>query len=269
MRKPPREFCYLTPLVLCLLVSIGVRSQTPFDTDDADVTARGKFHFEFANRFDVLRAAAFPALKQNSSDVTLDYGVASNLELGLESRFLVLIVDPRSGSRHVTGMGDSSIAIKYNFYREKKGSKLPALTVSFKAEFPTGSVSKGLGSGLQDYFLNGVAQKSLTSRTTWRVNGGVLFAGNTETGALGIRRRGEVYTAGSSVVRQFNERLDLGAEVTGAVSTDFSLTRGLLEVKAGGNYRVSKKLSVDFAVLTGHFVASSRGGAQLGFSYDF
>jgi Putative MetA-pathway of phenol degradation len=234
-----------------------------------EVTGQGKFHFEFANRFDVLNAAAFPALKQNTSDFTLDYGLARNMEISVESPLITVIVDGLNRSRYIGGIGDTNIAVKYNFYRERKGSRLPSLSASFNLEFPTGNVSRGLGSGLEDYFVNVIAQKSLTSRTTWRVNGGILFAGNTATGAIGIRRRGEVYTAGTSVVRQVNERLDLGGEIVGAVSPDFSLIHGLLQVKAGGNYLLSKKLSLDFAVITGHFVASPRFGAQLGFSYDF
>jgi len=34
-----------------------------------------------------------------------------------------------------------------------------------------------VGSGFADYFLNGILQKSLTKKTTLRLNGGILFAG--------------------------------------------------------------------------------------------
>ena len=83
-------------------------------------------------------------------------------------------------------------------------------------EVPTGSVEKGTGSGLFDYSLGSVLQKSVTKRATLYLNGGLIFAGNTTTGAVGLRTRGLVFKGGASVARQFTGRLNLGAEVTGA-----------------------------------------------------
>jgi hypothetical protein len=103
-------------------------------------------------------------------------------------------------------------------------------------ELPTGDVSQQLGSGLTDVWLNTIAQKSLTERTTWRGNLGVLFAGNTATGAIGIKPRGTVLTGGTSLVRGFTPRLQLGVEVTGAITRAFALGRRQLQMLLGGNY---------------------------------
>jgi len=46
------------------------------------------------------------------------------------------------------------------------------------------------------------------------LNAGILFAGNTTTGDIGIKKRGNVFVSGASLVKQITERLDLGAEVT-------------------------------------------------------
>jgi hypothetical protein len=92
--------------------------------------------------------------------------------------------------------------VKYNFRREREGSRVPAFALSGNIEVPTGSVSRGLGSGIADYSINGIAQKSLTNRTTLRGNLGVIFSGNTATGALGLRARGTVLTGGASIVRR-------------------------------------------------------------------
>ena len=110
---------------------------------------------------------------------------------------------------------------------------------------------------------------SSTAKTTLRLNGGILFSGNETTGVLGIKSRGTVLTAGGSLVRQFSPRLQLGIELTGAMSKDLHLARGQLQILAGGNYQVSQELTFDFAILGGKYAASSRAGMQLGVSVDF
>jgi hypothetical protein len=118
-------------------------------------------------------------------------------------------------------------------------------------------------------WLYGIAQKSVSNRTKARLNGGILFAGNTTTGVIGIKTRGRVYTGAASFIRQFTHRLDLGAEIFGAVSANFKLNRGQLQTQFGGNYARRKNLTLDFGLTVGRFAASPRLGAQLGFSKDF
>jgi hypothetical protein len=104
--------------------------------------------------------------------------------------------------------------LKAKLRHEREGSRLPAVTVVFYAEAPTGSTRKQLGSGLMDYWLYGVLQKRLTKRTTGRLNGGILFSGNDSTGLVGIQQvRGQVFTGNASLLRQFTPKLTLGAEV--------------------------------------------------------
>jgi hypothetical protein len=111
-------------------------------------------------------------------------------------------------------------------------------------------------------------QKSLTTKTTFRANGGIVFAGNTSTGLSGIRTRGRVFTAGASLVRQFTPKLNLGIEVTGATSTNLNLGAGQLQTQFGGNYQLTEKMSLDFGVLAGKY-NNPRVGAQLGVTIDF
>jgi hypothetical protein len=142
--------------------------------------------------------------------------------------------------------------------------------VVFYFEAPTGSTRKQIGSGLTDYWLYGVLQKSLTRRTTGRLNGGVLFAGNSSTGLVGIRAaRGQVYTGNGSLVRDFTPKLKLGVEVFGGVTNNFNLTRGQLEGQIGGSYLVSDHFAVTFGILAGQFPASPRVGIHFGFAHDF
>ena len=54
-------------LVLVLALITGASAQTPFTTDDAEVTDKGKVHLEVLNEYDLLPGSLAPALRQNSS----------------------------------------------------------------------------------------------------------------------------------------------------------------------------------------------------------
>lgn len=254
---------------LFFLASAAVQAQQPFVTDDADVTPKGRFHFEFSNEFDLLQRSAFPNLKQNTADFELDYGVFEGVEIGLAAPLLTIFNGTGTNPKTVTGVGDLNLSVKYNFRKEQENSRVPALTLAFNFELPTGDTERQLGSGLADFSLNGILQKSLNQRTKLRLNGGILFSGNEATGAIGIKSRGTVYTAGGSLVRQFTPKLQLGVELTGAVTTQFQLGKGQLQTLVGGNYLFRDSLSFDFAILGGKHAASPRVGVQLGVSIDF
>ena len=255
-------------LLICLWPSTAP-AQQPFYTDDADVTPKGKFHFEFSNEFDLLQRSSYPSLKQNTADFELNYGLFEGVEISIASPLLTIYNAQGTSPRIAFGVGDTSLSVKYNFRKEREGSHLPAMTVSLNVELPTGDASRQLGSGLTDVDLNGILQKSLTRKTKLRLNGGILFAGNTTTGVIGIKNRGRVFTGGASLVKQFTPKLNLGAEVTGAVTSNFQLSRGQLQTLVGGNYAVRKNLTFDFGVVAGRFPASPRAGLQLGISVDF
>ena len=114
------------------------------------------------------------------------------------------------------------------------------------------------------------ATNERTKRTTGRLNGGILFAGNSSTGLIGIEAaRGQVFTGNGSLVRQFTPRLRLGAELFGGVTNNFNLSRGQLEGQIGGGYILADNVELTFGVLVGKFPASPRGGFQVGLAYDF
>ena len=269
--NPPDVSCLLRftifATVLCCLLSVA-RAQQPFITDDADVTPKGKIHFEFSNEFDLLHRSAFPNLRQNTADFELDYGLFENVEIGIEAPLLTLINDRSAPFRTVTGIGDMNLSLKYNFMKERSGSLRPALAVVFNFELPTGNTARQLGSGLADFYVNGVLQKSVT-KTTIRLNGGLLFSGNETTGAVGVNARGLVFTSGASAVRQFAPKLDLGIEINGALARNAGLGKGRLQFMVGGNYSLNEKITFDFGIVVGRYVGSPRAGAQIGLSVDF
>ncbi len=261
---------YHVPLVLFALVfcTLPIYTQIPFNTDDADVTGKGKFHFEFINEFDRLQPTSVPDTYQNGARVTVAYGLAKSVEISVTGQYLGL-----ASSQHprlIGGIGDTTLGIKYNFYRERETSVLPALTISGFVQIPTGSVPRGLGTGVTDFGINGIAQKTFRERNVVRLNVGVLFSGNTLTGAIGIAVvRGQVFTGGVSYVRNISQKLQLGGEITGAVAGNFQLSKGQLQTQFGGNYQIGKNTSFDFGLIAGRFAASPRIGFLVGFSHDF
>ena len=268
MHSQLKWVCFVIGIVLCSATTVD--AQLPFYTDDVDTTPRHKFHFEFSNELDWLQRSSLPGRKQNTSVFTLNYGLTDRVELGVNIPYLKIINERSSLLGSPSGIGDTQFGVKVRVLDEHEGSKLPAASVVFYVEAPTGNARKQLGSGLGDYWVYGVLQKSFTKRTTGRLNGGILFAGNESTGLIGIGdTRGKVFTANGSLTRNFTPRLRLGAEVFGAVTNNFDLSRGQLMGQIGGGYALTEKFEFTFGVLGGRFPASPRGGFLLGFAYDF
>jgi hypothetical protein len=270
--------CMINSLTVCKLIlplwflvffASPVCAQQPFVTDDADTTPKGKFHFEFSNEFDWLHRSSLPNVRQNTADFEIDFGVLDRLEIGIESPHLTILNSAGTIPQSFSGIGDTNVSLKYNFLRERENSRLPAMAIALNLELPTGDKERQLGSGLADFYMNGILQKSITKHTKLRLNGGILFSGNETTGVIGIKTRGTVFTAGGSLVKQFTPKLQLGMEVTGAITNQLALGKGHLQTLAGGNYQFNRKASFDFGIVAGKFAASPRVGVQLGLSIDF
>ena len=261
---------FIPVLAVIVFASISAYAQLPFYTDDSDTTPKHKFHLEISNEHDWLQKSSLPGERQNTTVFTLNYGLTDRIELGVNGPLIKIVNDQSSGLGNPFGIGDTQFGVKFRVHDEREGSKLPALAAVFYVEAPTGSTRKQLGSGLVDYWLYGVVQKSLTKRTTGRLNGGILFAGNTSTGLIGIEStRGQVFTANGSLVRNFTRRLQLGAELFGGVTNNFNLSRGQLEAQIGGGYAFTQRFEFTFGALGGRFPASPHVGFQVGFAYDF
>jgi hypothetical protein len=266
----PTDLLFRKPTValsLLVIITAAASAQQPFVTDDTDTTPKGHFHFEFSNEFDLLQRSAFPSRKQNTADFELDYGLLDSLEIGIESPLLTIF--NATGTRTVSGIGDTNLSLKYNFLRERDNSRRPAMAIAFNLELPTGDTKRQLGSGLADFYMNGILQRSVSKKTKLRLNGGILFSGNETTGVIGIKSRGTVFTAGGSLVRQFTPKLQLGVELTGAFTNNLRLGKGHLQTLLGGNYQFKNNISFDFGLVAGKYSASPRAGVQVGVSADF
>ena len=160
--------------------------------------------------------------------------------------------------------------MKWNLRETPQGTLAPSLATSFYIEFPTGNAAQELGSGLMDYALNFMLQKPLSDATRFNVNLGILFAGNTSTGAVGIQtRRGQVYTGGFSLLHDVSDKLTLGAEAYGGIADDPGLDRTQLQGMIGMQYTIRNGLALCLGLLGGKYGATPRIGGQISFSVDF
>lgn len=260
----------LRHLLLAVLASIAAPlcAQMPFYTDNADVTDQGTLHFEIYNELDALQSAQYPDLRQNTANFKVNYGLPQNLELDFDIPYL--FISRASGSQASSGNGDADMGIKWNFHKASHPRAAPALSSSFYVEFPTGDESQGLGSGLNDYWLNSIVQEPFSDKTRLDFNFGFLFAGNTSTGVLGIQTtRGHVYTGGLDLQHDYSPRLTLGLELYGGVADKNGLGKNQLQALAGGAYALNNRMSLTFAVLGGAHIASPRIGCQFGYEIDF
>ena len=261
-------FAFITALVLASLAAPVSQAQIPFYTDDPSVTPVRTLHVEFFNEIDALQSAQFPNLRQNTANIKINTGLPHNLELDLDAPYLSIYRDPSSTSS--TGVGDTNLGIKWNFRREIENSHRPALSASFYVEFPTGDPHNQLGSGLIDYWLNFIFQEPITPKTRLNANLGILFAGNTSTGAVGINTtRGQVYTSSLSVLHDINSHLTVGGEVYAGVADTDGLGRTQLQGMGGGSIAIHRGLALTFGLIVGKYEASPRIGGQIGLSIDF
>jgi hypothetical protein len=254
---------------IIVLEAAQLRAQQPFFTDDADVATYHRWHLETNNEYDFLPHSSYPSLRQDTQTIKFSYGLFRNCEVGMDFPLIAIFNAQSSGLGTPFGLGDTDYSVKYNFRKERSGSSWPAITASLNIEPPTGNAKLRLGSGLSDYYLNSIFQKTLSPKNTLRVNAGATFAGNTSTGVVGITTRGTIFTGGASFTRQFTPKLDFGVEFYGGHTIDAKLGRDEVQEQLGGNYEISKGLTLDFGALAGQAVGSPHYGFQLGFSKDF
>jgi hypothetical protein len=249
-------------------------AQQPFYTDDADVTERRHYYLEISNQQSWLQHSALPQTIQNTTVFHLNYGLTTNFEIGMDAPFIALY---QQDGPPATGPGDLNTTFKLRVVRERIGLKRPAFTLSCAIEVPTGSVHKGLGSGIPDYGCNTVIQKQLGAWTL-RVNNGMVFSGNTLTGDIGLRVKGLVYTGGGSITRNVLPRLLVGAEINGSAAAKTNgdtgtntsdLGKANLQVQVGSKFTITDGFTLDFGVMKGWFSGSPKWQLQLGFSKDF
>jgi hypothetical protein len=251
----------------CLAASHAF-AQMPFYTDDPGVADPGMLHVEVSDEIDALQSMQYPDLRQNTVTLRFNIGLPHGLEFDLDAPYIA--IDRSSDSRSSRGVGDTNLGFKWNLRDVSPGSHLPGFAVSFYTEFPTGDARQELGSGLIDYWLNFISQLPLSDSTRVNVNAGILFAGNTSTGVVGIETtRGHVYAGGLSVIHDFSSRLSVGGEVYGGISGSPGLDRTQLQTMLGAQYAIRERVTLCLGFVAGTFTASPRFGGVIGIAVDF
>ncbi len=267
------DFCssrrsLLVLLLIVLFTSGPVRAQMPFYTDDTRIAGPRRLHVELFDEIDRLPPSQYPDLRQNTTNIKLNFSPLPHLELDLDVPYIQIY--RAIGSETARGVGDTNLGAKWSLRDPPPDSLQTSFAVSLYVEFPTGNERQGLGSGLTDYWLNFIVQKPLSPTTRYNLNLGILFAGNTSTGDVGIQtRRGQVYTGGLSLLHDLSSRLTLGAELNGGISAGAGADRAQLQALLGAQYAIRTGLSLSLAILGGKFGATPRMGGQLGVSMDF
>jgi hypothetical protein len=255
-------------LLLACLGSGPALAQMPFLTDDPGVAEPGMLHVEISNELDSLQSMQYPDLRQNTANFKVNFGLPFGLELDIDAPYIN--IDRASVARSSHGVGDTNLGVKWNIRDVSPDSRKPGFAVSFYTEFPTGDARQELGSGLTDYWLNFIAQLPVTDRTRFNVNLGILFAGNTSTGAVGIATtRGQVYVGGLSMLHDLSTRLSVGGEIFGGISDTSGLDRTQLQAMLGAQYTIHEGVTLCLGVTAGTYTASPRLGAVIGIAVDF
>lgn len=251
---------------LSCCVPASALAQQPFAVDDAEVTPTGWWHLEFNNELDVLHRGALPARWQNVFDAEVVFGARSRVEVGVAVPAISVVTEDDRVRSTAAGVGDTSISAKIRLSRAADARH--AFAAGFSLELPSGNEDRLLGSGLVDYGVTFISQHRLDARWTLRANGGVVLAGNTQTGAIGFKERGTVLVGGGSLVAAVSDTVQLGGEVVAAWSEKAVLGGKSVVAQIGGNVVLRPGLTMDLGVGTGWLDATPQIALQAGVSID-
>ena len=242
-------------LLLVSIVLLGASAeafgQAPFATDDAGVTDAGRWHMELFLVQSGLRERDLPAQAQTTFIASTAYGLFGWLELGVDAPWIEV---DQAGEPDYAGIGDVNLSAKFRL-RDSSGGLWPAVAITAAIEFPTGDEDKGLGSGVFDYGLNLVGDWTLTQSSSLRANLGILFAGNSLTGVVGLKADGEIVAGSLSFTQALSERWEAGIEVRRAEGQADASSDQELIAQAGARFALNDQVTLAAGVVRGWSVA--------------
>jgi hypothetical protein len=230
---------------LCLLAPATLLAQAPLATDDAAVADRRRLHFEIFNQYARLARAERPVRGQNTLVLTTSFGLTSRLEVGFDMPWIAILPELHGAS----GVGDLNLTAKWLWRQPAAGRTGFALTGA--VELPTGDEEKNLGAGVIDSNLGLVIERGVSAKTTWRGNLGIQFGGNTLTGVVGSRARGQVLSAATSVTHDFGERWSAAFELSGYEGREAARADRELRAQVTGVFVHSPRMSIATAIQRG------------------
>src|ERR1041384_5182133 len=106
-------------LAIAFLSATPAHAQLPFYTDDADTTPKGKFHLELSNEHDWLQKSSLPGERQNTTVLTVNYGLTNRIELDVNGPYIKIIHDAASLLGSPSGIGDTQFGVKVRLRDER------------------------------------------------------------------------------------------------------------------------------------------------------
>src|SRR4051794_14883935 len=233
-------------------------AQQPYTTDEADVAKPRSVKMSVGAEFDALQPEDTDHDRQTTVLTRAAYGAANNLEIEFSAPVIYLqnTVEPNAG-----GYGDTQIGIKYQIRDDTRG---PAVALAFSVQAPTGDAVRDIGSGVTMTWINAIVGHAIADKTKVAVNAGFMPSGNPSIGALGINaHRGKIVTFAGMFTREISDKLKLGGEINGAMTTTGDVQHQL-HVLGGGNYELRRGTTIDAGVVVGHFTRTPRFGVMVG-----
>lgn len=232
-------------LVLMAGLAGAARGQAPFVTDDAGTTAPRQVHVELFAIGSDLPDSDHPASAQRTLVASLATGLGPAVEVGLDWPWIGIRSD---GAPDVVGGGDLNLYVKWRCF--EGAGRGPALALVGAVELPTGDEARGLGSGERDETLNAVAEWVGVGGVDLRANLGIVFAGNSLTGKVGLTTDSRIWTGGVSATVE-RARFAVGAEVTAAVGQVAGEKSRELRLQAGLRRALGARSTLGFGVQRG------------------
>lgn len=161
-----------------------------------------------------------------------NYGVAPDLQLHV---VLPWAFSSPLGGPATAGFGDMSLGLKFRFIQETDSR--PQVGIFPMVSLPTGTSTRGLGSGGSAVYIPIWVQKSVGPWTTY---GGGGYSINRTPGGCNY------FSGGWLLQRNLGERLTLGAEVF-AQGRSGDSTAGSTILNGGGQVNVSPHFSLLFS----------------------
>jgi hypothetical protein len=243
--------------LLCLSAAPAF-GQQPYSTEDADVARLHSVKLSVGAEFDALQPEDTDHDRQTTVLTRVDYGALDKLEIEFSAPVIYL---QNAAEPNAVGYGDTQAAIKYQVREDAHG---PAVALAFSVQAPTGDAERDIGSGVTMTWINAIVGYTIASKTKVAANAGFMPSGNPSIGALGINaHRGKIVTFGGMLTREVSEKLKLGGEINGAMTTTGEIQHQL-HVLGGGNYELRRGTTLDAGVVVGHFTRTPRFGVMVG-----
>jgi len=203
----------------------------PYNTDDPEPVDFHHWEVYFASIY-----SHTPGLVSGTlPHFEVNYGAAPNLQLHIIGP--LAYNDPVGGTT-AYGYGDTELGLKYRFVQE--GKRTPMIGVFPLVEAPTGSSSRGLGSGQTRVFLPVWLQKSFGNG--WQTYGGGGYWINPGAGNRNY------WFGGYQLQNQVTKQLSIGGEV-------FHLTAATI----GGEQETGFNVGAVYDMDEGHHLMFSVG----------